>query len=135
MPAQGTPAMNSQIKTYVLGMGTHLPAGVSVCKWPLKKLGHCIHPRPPDRPIPTVRARMINPEAERRAWNLPGSRAMNRQAAPQVIPAKTQPFTAPNPEHPRTAQVIPPSAAKSSVGRKRSVAKLFGTRLLDIRRL
>ena len=111
--------------------GTHFPAPVSVCKWPLKKLGHCIHPRPPDRPMPAVSARMIHPEAYRRVCRPPGSRAMNHQAAPQVTPANTQPFTAPNPEQPRTAHVMPPKAANSSVGRRKSFAQFFEMRWSD----
>ena len=48
---------------------------------------------------------------------------MNHHAAPQVTPAKTQPFMAPNPEQPRTAQVIPPNAINRIVGRIKSCAR------------
>src|SRR5581483_4690615 len=104
-------------------MGANLPCGEFSCKWPSKKLGHCIHPRFPEIPMPTVSAKMIQPDEYRRVWRRLGSRAMNHQAAPQVTPAKTQPFIAPNPEQPRTAQVIPPNAIKRTVGRIKSCAR------------
>jgi hypothetical protein len=104
-------------------MGTHSPAAVFVWRWPLKKLGHCIHPLAPEMPIPTVSARMIHAEAYRRDCVPLGSRAMNHHAAPHVTPAKMHPPEPPKPEHPRIAHVIPPKTAKRRVGRTRSCAK------------
>src|SRR5208283_2479947 len=104
-------------------MGTDFPSAALVWSWPSKKLGHCIHPRVPEIPIPMVSATTIQPEEYRRdCWPL-GSRAMNHHAAPQVTPANTHPFIPPKPEQPRTAQVMPPRATKRSVGRTRSCIK------------
>lgn len=100
-----------------------MPCAALVCSWPSKKLGHCIHPRAPEIPIPSVTARMIHPELYGRDCRQAGSRTMNHHAVPQVTPAKMQPFMAPKPEQPRTAHVIAPNAANSSVGRIRSWVK------------
>jgi hypothetical protein len=63
IPAHGTPAMNSQRNPKLLEMGTNSPLALSVMSLPLKKLGHCIQPRAPERPIPTVSASTIHPES------------------------------------------------------------------------
>src|SRR5579885_2606320 len=74
----------------------------------------------PAMPMPNVSAATIQADAYRRDCSRRGSCAKYHQAAPHVTPAKTQPFHAPKPEQPRTAQVIPPSATKSNVGKIRS---------------
>ena len=43
-------------------MGTYWPFGALVISLPSKKLGHCIQPRAPERPTPTVSASTIHPE-------------------------------------------------------------------------
>jgi hypothetical protein len=40
-----------------------------------------------------------------------------------MTPAKRHPFSVPKPKEPRTAQVMPPSAAKNSIGKTRSCTK------------
>src|SRR5580704_17015628 len=128
IPAHFAPARNSHRKPYARKIGTdRLMLGVaSVISLPSNKLGHCIQPWIPATPIPSVSAATIQADAYRRDCTLRGSWARYHQAAPHVTPANTQPFQAPNPEQPRTAHVMPPSATKSIVGRIRSLSQSVG---------